>query len=80
MKFGPRKPSLNKRLAARSSVKRAVRHQMGMKAPRGWGWLTDPHRAPYNRAYHRTTTPFAFGRCMISVIILVFLVYLFVAL
>lgn len=55
MKFGFRKPSLKKRLAARTSIKRALRHRAGLKAPRGWGWLTHPKRAAYNRVYHRTT-------------------------
>jgi hypothetical protein len=26
-----------------------VRHKMGFKAPRGFGWLTNPKRAAYNR-------------------------------
>ena len=50
-----RVPSLNKRIAARTSVKRYVRHNLGFKAPRGWGWLTNPKRAAYNRAYNRTS-------------------------
>ena len=55
MKIGFRKPSLKKRVAARTSVKRAIRHRMGLKAPRGWGWLTNPKKAAYNRVYNRTT-------------------------
>jgi hypothetical protein len=55
LKFGFRKPSLNKRIAARTSWKRYVRHSLGFKAPRGWGWLTNPRRAAYNRVYNRTT-------------------------
>jgi hypothetical protein len=55
MKFGLRLPSLKKRLAARTSAKRFVRHSLGLKAPRGWGWFTDPKRALYNRVYNRTT-------------------------
>jgi hypothetical protein len=50
-----RVPSLNKRIAARTSAKRYVRHNLGFKAPRGWGWLTNPKRAAYNRAYNRTS-------------------------
>jgi len=34
VKFGIRKPSLRKSLAARTSWKRALRHNLGMKAPR----------------------------------------------
>ena len=55
MKFGLRIPSLKKRIAARTSLARVVRHSLGLKAPRGWGWLTDPKRALYNRIYNRTT-------------------------
>lgn len=62
MKFGVRKPSLRKSFAARTSVKRAVRHSLGLKAPRGWGWLTNPKRAAYNRVYSRST--FSFWRIL----------------
>jgi len=55
MKFGFRIPNLNKRIAARTSVKRIIRHNFGFKAPRGWGWITDPNRAAYNRVYNRTS-------------------------
>ena len=55
MKFGFRRPSLNKRIAARTSLKRVLAHNLGLKAPRGWGWLTDPEKAAYNRVYSRTT-------------------------
>lgn len=55
MKFGMRKPSLKKSIAARTSVKRHIRHSLGLKAPRGWGWLTNPKKAAYNRVYNRTT-------------------------
>jgi len=43
------------RIAARTSWKRAVRHRLGVKAPRGWGWVTNPKRAAYNRVYKRVT-------------------------
>ena len=55
MKFGFRKPSLSKRIAARTSWRRYVRHSLGLKAPRGMGWLTNPKKAAYNRIYNRTT-------------------------
>ncbi len=57
VKFGIRTPSLRKRIAARASVKRHVRRSLGLKAPRGWGWLTNPKKAAYNRVYNRTTGP-----------------------
>jgi hypothetical protein len=55
MKLGIRVPSLTKRIAARTSPARAIRHRLGLKAPRGAGWITDPKRAAYNRIYQRTT-------------------------
>jgi len=57
-KIRVRKPSLKKSFAARTSMKRVVRHSLGLKAPRGWGWLTNPKRAAYNRVYSRTTLSF----------------------
>lgn len=61
MKFGLRIPSLSKRIAARTSVKRIAQQQLGLKAPRGWGWLTNPKKAAYNRVYNRTS-----AGCMVS--------------
>lgn len=56
MRIGFRVPSLTKRIAARTSLKRYVRQNLGVKAPRGYGWITNPRRALYNRVYNRTTT------------------------
>ncbi|AZO34114.1 MAG: hypothetical protein EOS76_10965 [Mesorhizobium sp.] len=58
MKVGIRRPSIERSLAARTSVKRMVKQSLGMKAPRGLGWVTDPKRAAYNRVYDRTTVSF----------------------
>jgi hypothetical protein len=55
MKFGLRTLSLRKSIAARTSLKRYIRHSLGVKAPRGFGWFTDPKKAAYNRVYSRTT-------------------------
>ena len=55
VRFGFRIPSLKKRLSARTSLKRYFRNSLGLKAPRGWGWLTNPRKAAYNRVYNRTT-------------------------
>jgi hypothetical protein len=55
MKIGFRVPSLTKRIAARLSWKRFVRHSLGLKAPRGFGWINNPRRALYNRVYNRLT-------------------------
>jgi len=55
MKFGIRKPSLRKSVSARISLKRVVRHKMGLKAPRGMGFAMHPKKAVYNRVYSRTS-------------------------
>lgn len=55
MKIGFRIPSLKKRIAARSSWKRYARQSLGVKVPRGYGWITNPKKALYNRVYNRTT-------------------------
>lgn len=55
MKFGIRKPSLKKSIAARTSVKRIARHSLGLKAPRGFGWFTNPKKALYNKVYNKTS-------------------------
>jgi hypothetical protein len=66
MKFGFRIPNLNKRIAARTSVKRIVRHNLGFKAPRGMGWLTDPKKAMYNKVYNITSRG-----CLLSLLFLI---------
>ena len=55
MKFGLRFPSIKRRLAARLSWKRYLRHSAGLKAPKGFGALTNPKKAVYNYAYNRTS-------------------------
>ena len=55
MKFGLRIPSFTKRIAARTSLKRIVHHNLGFKAPKGFGWFTDPKKAAYNRVYNKTS-------------------------
>ena len=73
MKFGFRIPNLNKRIAARTSLKRYVRQNLGFKAPKGWGWITNPKKALYNRVYNRTTTG-----CMVVILFLIGLLSCFV--
>lgn len=53
MKIGIRKPSIKKRIAARTSPKRMIRSKI--RVPKGYGWLTNPKKAAYNRVYNRTT-------------------------
>ena len=79
MKFGFRKSSLRKSFAARTSVKRMVRNSLGLKAPRGWGWVTNPKKAAYNRAYNRTTKS-CLGMFVLSLVILSGFIFLFSAL
>ena len=74
MKFGFRIPSITKRIAARTSLKRVVRHNLGLKAPRGLGWITNPKKALYNKVYNRTSRG-----CMVTFLFLtsvfIFIIY-----
>jgi hypothetical protein len=58
MKWGLRTPSISRSFSARISPKRYVRHNMGLKVPKGGGWFTSPSRAGYNRGYDRSTLSF----------------------
>jgi hypothetical protein len=50
VKWEPRRPSIKRRLSARLSLERFIRHSLGLKAPRGFGWVTNPKKALYNRS------------------------------
>ena len=65
MKVGFRIPSLSRRISARTSVKRYVRNSLGLKAPRGYGWATNPKKYAYNKVYQRTSRG-----CMVSLFFL----------
>ena len=79
MKVGFRKPSIKKRVAARTSLKRVVRHNLGIKAPKGWGWLTNPKKAAYNRVYGRTTRGCAVLPMVVGASLFVYYLWSFVA-
>ena len=66
MKFGFRVPSITKRIAARTSPARFVRHKLGVKAPRGMGWVTNPKKFVYNKVYNKTSSG-----CLVSLVILI---------
>ena len=68
MKFGFRIPSITKRIAARTSVKRIVQNELGLKAPRGYGWITNPKKFVYNKVYNKTTTGTG---CMLTMVVLI---------
>ena len=68
MKFGFRIPSITKRIAARTSIKRFVQNELGLKAPRGYGWITNPHKFTYNKVYNKTTTG---SGCMFTFLVLI---------
>ena len=69
MPFGFRRPSWRKSLAARTSVRRMVRNSLGLRAPNGWGWVTNPRQALYNRMYYRTTR----SCCSLTLIMMIML-------
>lgn len=58
MKFGPRKPSISKRVSARTTgklkrtVKKSVNPTYGKK---GMGIVNNPKKAVYNKVYNKTT-------------------------
>ena len=66
MKFGFRVPSITKRIAARTSPARFVRHNLGIKAPRGMGWVTNPKKFAYNKVYNKTSSG-----CLVGLVILI---------
>jgi hypothetical protein len=66
MKFGFCIPSLTKRIAARTSLKRVIRHNLGFKAPKGFGWFTNPKKATYNKIYNKTSRG-----CLVNLLLLV---------
>ena len=81
MKIGFRTPSLTKRIAARTSVKRYVRHNLGLKAPKGYGIVTNPKKYMYNKVYNKTTkgcivTLFAIIGSLVSILALIVIVLL----
>ena len=55
MKFRFRIPSLKKSIAARNSPTRIIKNGLGLREPRGFGWITNPKKALYNHVYNRTT-------------------------
>lgn len=55
MKFGFRKPSIKKRIRARTSLKRQVVHRTGLKMPKGKGWIRNPKKHAYNKIYNKTS-------------------------
>lgn len=55
MKYGFRRPSLRGRISARTSLKRAAAHSLGVKMPRGLGSVRNRRKAVYNTIYRRTT-------------------------
>jgi hypothetical protein len=68
MKFGFRIPSITKRIAARTSIKRIVQNELGLKAPHGYGWITNPKKFVYNKVYNKTTVG---SGCMLSLFVLI---------
>lgn len=55
MKFGMRKPSLKKRISAKTSVKRQLKHRAGFKMPKGYGMMRNPKKVVYNKVYNKTS-------------------------
>jgi len=73
MKFGFRVPSITKRIAARTSLKRFARQSLGLKAPRGFGIITDPKRAVYNKIYNKTSRG-----CLVVLLMMISVLFSFI--
>jgi hypothetical protein len=63
MKFGFRIPSITKRIAAQTSVTRIVQNKLGLKVPRGLGWVINLNKFVYNKIYNKTSKG-----CMITLL------------
>jgi len=50
-----RKPSIRKSISARTSPKRIIKNSLGLKAPKGYGWVTNPKKYVYNKVYNKTS-------------------------
>ena len=58
MKFGMRKPSLKKSIAARTTgkIKRSIKRTLILwYGKKGMGLIKDPKKAMYNKIYKKTT-------------------------
>lgn len=58
MKFGMRKPSIKKSIAARTTgrAKRAIKKAfIPGYGKKGSGWIKNPKKATYNKIYNKTT-------------------------
>lgn len=53
--IGFRVPSINNKIAARMSIKRALRNSFGLKARRDHRGFTNLGTAAYNRIYNRAS-------------------------
>lgn len=58
MKIGVRKPSWKKSLAAstKGRLTRSIKKEFNpLYGQKGMGWINNPHKAAYNKFYHKTT-------------------------
>lgn len=65
VKFGIRKPNINKRIKARTTgrAKRAVKRSISPTyGKKGVGWAKNPKRAAYNKVYNKTTVGIGSGK------------------
>jgi hypothetical protein len=66
LKLGFRIQYIAKRIAARTSVKRIVKNELKLKAPRGYVWITNPKKFVYNKVYNKTS-----AGCMFTVLVFI---------
>lgn len=51
--IGVRRANFRRRVTDRFSVKRNVVNRLGLKVPRGYGWMRNPGKYLYNKVYNR---------------------------
>jgi hypothetical protein len=66
MKFGSRMPTITKRIAARTSIKRIVQNKLGLQVPPGYRGITNPKKIVSNKVYNKTSV-----RCMFALVVFI---------
>jgi hypothetical protein len=46
--------------------RRIVKNELGLKAPQGYGWITNPKKFVYNKVYNKTSTG-----CMFTLLVFI---------
>lgn len=81
MKVGVRTPSLKKSISARTTgrinreIKKSINPAYGKK---GMGWINDPRKAAYNKAYNKTTVSIVDIIGTLFIFFIIFIVFIII--